>query len=63
MYEILIGIKIKDKRFEAGTIVSSSDIPKASIVWLLDQKLIKKVDKKYQENKMQELQNAKVEEE
>jgi len=63
MYEILNGITIKDKRFETGTIVDKKDIPQQSLKWLLEQKFIIKIDKKYQENKMQEIANAKVEEE
>ena len=62
-YEVLMGITIKDKYYEAGSIMSASELPNKSIKWLLEQNYIVKMDKQYQEKKMQELQNAKAEEE
>lgn len=61
-YEVLMGITIKDKYYEAGTVMSASELPSKSIKWLLEQEYIVKMDKEYQQKKMQELQ-AKAEEE
>lgn len=61
-YEVLINIKVKDKEFIAGTIVTNKDIPQKSIKWLLEEKIIVKVDKAYQLNKMQEIAGKQEEE-
>ena len=52
---------IKDKVLKAGDIVEAKAIPKQSLSWLLEQEIIVKVDRRYKENKLQEL--AKQEEE
>ncbi|QDP60630.1 MAG: hypothetical protein Unbinned1469contig1000_9 [Prokaryotic dsDNA virus sp.] len=63
-YEVLTGIKIKTKTYEVGDIINKSQIPKTSIEWLLEQKIvIDTKDKEYQEKKLQETANVKAEEE
>lgn len=61
MYELKQDLHIKDKVLKAGDIVDSKAIPKISLSWLLEQGIIIKVDRRYKENKLQEL--AKQEEE
>jgi hypothetical protein len=61
MYEVLSGIKIKNKEFKIGDVINKGVIPKESFDWLLEQKIIVKIDKNYKENKLQEF--AKKEEE
>lgn len=61
MYEVKQDLHIKDKVIKAGEIVDSKAIPKISVDWLLEQEIIIKVDRRYKENKLQEL--AKQEEE
>ena len=47
MYEVKVGIQIKDDYFEAGTLVPEEKIPKKSKKWLLQQGVISKAfDKK-----------------
>ena len=47
MYEVKVGIQIKDDYFEAGTLVPEEKIPKKSKKWLLEQGVISKAfDKK-----------------
>lgn len=61
MYELKQDLHIKDKVLKAGDIVEAKAIPKESLSWLLEQEIIVKVDRRYKENKLQEL--AKQEEE
>jgi hypothetical protein len=61
MYELKQDLHIKDKVLKAGDIVEAKAIPKQSLSWLLEQEIIVKVDRRYKENKLQEL--AKQEEE
>ena len=61
MYELQQDLHIKDKVLKAGDIVEAKAIPKQSLSWLLEQQIIVKVDRRYKENKLQEL--AKQEEE
>lgn len=61
MYELKQDLHIKDKVLKAGDIVEAKAIPKQSLSWLLEQQIIIKVDRRYKENKLQEL--AKQEEE
>ena len=61
MYELKQDLHIKDKVLKAGDIVEAKAIPKQSLSWLLEQQIIVKVDRRYKENKLQEL--AKQEEE
>jgi len=61
MYELQQDLHIKDKVLKAGDIVEAKAIPKISLSWLLEQGIIIKVDRRYKENKLQEL--AKQEEE
>ena len=42
------------KLFEAGSLVEPKAIPKKSLGWLLDQEIVVKVDKKMQEQILQE---------
>ena len=42
------------KVLEAGAMVEAKDIPKKSLSWLLDQEIVVKVDKKMQEEILQE---------
>jgi hypothetical protein len=47
MYEVKVGIQIKDDYFEAGTLIPEEKIPKKSKKWLLEQGVIGKAfDKK-----------------
>ncbi len=61
MYELKQDLHIKDKDLKAGEIVDANAIPQISVDWLLEQEIIIKVDRRYKENKLQEL--AKQEEE
>jgi len=61
MYELKQDLHIKGKVLKAGDIVEAKAIPKQSLSWLLEQEIIVKVDRRYKENKLQEL--AKQEEE
>jgi len=54
-------LHIKDKTLEAGDMVDAKDIPQKSMKWLLEQEIVVKVDKKMQEQILQ--QNNKEEEE
>lgn len=63
MYEVKQSLMTNGKVIEAGSIVDAKAIPKTSIQWLLDQEIIVKVDKNYKEKKLQEIANAKAEEE
>ena len=53
-YEILIGVKVKDKEYAIGEIVTNKDIPQKSIKWLMEQGIIKKITKADIEKKLQE---------
>ena len=53
MYEVMNGITVKDKYFAEGEFIDGKDIPQKSIKWLIEQGLVEKIDKKYQENKLQ----------
>ena len=61
MYELKQDLHIKGVVLKAGDIVEAKAIPKQSLSWLLEQEIIVKVDRRYKENKLQEL--AKQEEE
>ena len=54
-------LHIKDKVLKAGDMVDAKDIPQKSMKWLLEQEIVIKVDKKMQEQILQE--NSKEEEE
>jgi len=54
-------LHIKDKVLKAGDMVDAKDIPQKSMKWLLEQEIVVKVDKKMQEQILQE--NSKEEEE
>ena len=54
-------LHIKDKTLKAGDMVDAKDIPQKSMKWLLEQEIVVKVDKKMQEQILQE--NSKEEEE
>lgn len=60
-YEVVNGLMTKDKYFEKGSIVTNKDIPQKSIKWLLEQNELIKIDKKYQEQKMEKLSKAEEE--
>jgi hypothetical protein len=53
-YEILIGVKVKNKEYAIGEIVTTKDIPQKSIKWLMEQGIIKKITKADIERKLQE---------
>jgi len=55
-YEVVNGLMTKDKYFAKGEIVTNKDIPQKSIKWLLEQNELIKIDKNYQEKKLQEEQ-------
>lgn len=65
MYEVVNGLSVEDKYFQKGDIVSQKDIPQKSIKWLIEQKELVKVDRKYKEKKVHEvaMDMAKEEEE
>jgi protein-L-isoaspartate O-methyltransferase len=47
MYEVTVGIMIKDKEYEAGSLIPESEVPKKSLKWLKEQGiLVKPVEKK-----------------
>ena len=54
-------LHIKDKVLKAGDMVDAKDIPQKSMKWLLEQEIVVKVDKKMQEQILQD--NVKEEEE
>jgi hypothetical protein len=62
MYGLSSGIKIKNKEFKKGDVINKRVIPKESFDWLLEQKIIVKIDKNYKENKLQEFSNKEEEE-
>lgn len=55
-YEVVNGLMTKDKFYPAGDVVTNKDIPQKSIKWLLEQNELIKIDKNYQEKKLQEEQ-------
>ena len=44
-YEVLIGIAVKGKFYDVGSIVDTKVIPTKSAKWLLEQGIIKKITK------------------
>lgn len=53
-YEVLIGIAVKGKFYDVGSIVDTKVIPTKSAKWLLEQGIIKKITKAEQEKMLQE---------
>ena len=39
-YEIINGLTIKNKIFNAGDVINKGDVPKESFDWLIEQKII-----------------------
>tara|TARA_R100001463_G_scaffold89215_1_gene143937 strand:- start:1278 stop:1478 length:201 start_codon:yes stop_codon:yes gene_type:complete len=61
MYELKQDLHIDDKVLKAGDIIEQKSIPKQSLSWLLEQEIIVKVDRRYKENKLQELKKQEEE--
>ena len=61
MYELKQDLHIEGKVLKAGDIIEQKSIPKQSLSWLLEQEIIVKVDRRYKENKLQELKKQEEE--
>ena len=61
MYELKQDLHIDGKVLKAGDIVEAKSIPKVSLSWLLEQGIAIKIDRRYKENKLQELKQQEEE--
>ena len=57
-YEIINGLTIKNKVFNAGDVVNKGDIPKESFDWLEEQKIIIEITPEYKAKKLEEAANV-----
>ena len=57
-YEIINGLTIKNKVFNAGDVINKGDIPKESFDWLEEQKIIIEITPEYKAKKLEEAANV-----
>ncbi len=57
-YEIINGLTIKNKIFNAGDVINKGDVPKESFDWLIEQKIIEELTPEYKAKKLEEAANV-----
>lgn len=57
-YEIINGLTIKNKIFNAGDLINKGDVPKESFDWLIEQKIIVELTPEYKAKKLEEAANV-----